>query len=152
VDAAVASMVALNREAAAALATLPAGSVHACTDVTGFGLVGHGSEMAAASGVTLRIDAAAVPFLEGASSLVEGNVPGGGRTNAQHFGPGVRFEREIDAGTVQLLHDPQTSGGLLAAVAPSAAEAAVRALTSAGAGAHVVGQAVEPAGCRILLF
>jgi selenide,water dikinase len=152
IDAAVASMVTLNRDAAAALGSLAAGAVHACTDITGFGLLGHASEMAAASGVTLRIDAAAVPVLEGVRSLVQGNVPGGGRTNADHFGDGVRCERELERETVQLLYDPQTSGGLLAAVEASAVDAAVLALGQAGAGAHVIGRVSERGAGRILLL
>ena len=83
VAAAIRSMTTLNRVAAEAL-QLAADAVHACTDVTGFGLIGHASEMAAASRCTLEIDAAAVPLLPGAG-LVQG-TPGGGRTNAQHFG------------------------------------------------------------------
>ena len=65
VAAAVASMVRLNRGASEALQGLPADAVHACTDVTGFGLIGHGCEVAAASGVTLEIDTAAVPVIDG---------------------------------------------------------------------------------------
>ena len=118
VDAAVRSMMTLNRAACDALRTLPASAVHACTDVTGFGLVGHGSEMAAASGCTLAIDVDAVPLLPDALSLVAGNVPGGGRTNAEHFAAGLVLDREIPTDLVQLLHDPQTSGGLLAAIDP----------------------------------
>ena len=72
---------------------MPAASVHACTDITGFGLLGHASEMAAASGCSLEIDAAAVPLLEGARELVSGNVPGGGRTNRQHFGARIDDRR-----------------------------------------------------------
>src|SRR5205085_6749503 len=72
-EAAVQSMQTLNRTACEALRSLPAGAVHGCTDVTGFGLVGHGSEMAAASGSTLAIDAAAVPLLPGVLRLVSGN-------------------------------------------------------------------------------
>jgi selenide,water dikinase len=89
VAAAVASMVRLNRAASEVLQSLPAGAVHACTDVTGFGLAGHACEVAAASGVTLEIEAAAIPMIEGVASLVPGNIPGGGRTNASHFGPDI---------------------------------------------------------------
>src|SRR5687768_2773606 len=85
VESAVRSMLMLNRDASEALQTLPDGVVHACTDITGFGLVGHAVEMAAASGVTLELEARAVPLLEGVLRLLDGNIPGGGRTNAQHF-------------------------------------------------------------------
>lgn len=142
-EGAIASMVQLNRAAAEALAELPTGAVHACTDVTGFGLIGHATEMARASGCVVVIDVAAVPMLEGALDLVEANTPGGGRTNHQHFGGGVEAAGGLDPRRVQLLYDPQTSGGLLAAVAPEAVEAALAAWTRAGVTAHHVGSA-EP--------
>ena len=141
--AAIASMSRLNRAAAEALSRLPAGAVHACTDVTGFGLIGHGTEIARASGVTLAIDVEAVPLLDGALDLVDRNTPGGGRTNLQHFGRDVSDETGQDARKVSLLYDPQTSGGLLAAVAPAEAGAALRALADAGVPGRVVGT-VEP--------
>ena len=85
-------MTTLNRRATEVLLGLPAGSVHACTDVTGFGLLGHASEVADAS-CTLELDAAAIPLLTGAMALVNGNVPGGGRTNVEHFASGTRISR-----------------------------------------------------------
>lgn len=151
VDAAIQSMMRLNGGASEALGSLPAGVVHACTDITGFGLVGHASEMAIASGCTLEIDAARVPLLDGARELVEGNVPGGGRTNAQHFGPGVRFGAELPFDLVQLLHDPQTSGGLLASVDPAHAQAARGAMSAAGIEAHIIGRAVVHTGAAVVL-
>ena len=143
-DAAIASMVQLNRAAAEALVDLPAGSVHACTDVTGFGLIGHATEMAQASGVVVTIDVAAVPVLEGALDLVEKNLPGGGRTNQEHFGGGVETAAGLDPRRVQLLHDPQTSGGLLVAIAPEAVAGALGAMTRAGVRAHRVGTIEAP--------
>ena len=121
-------MVRLNRGASEALQDLPADAVHACTDVTGFGLIGHACEVAAASGVTLEIDTAAVPVIDGVASLVPGNIPGGGRTNAAHFGPDVRVVAEVESNLVELLHDPQTSGGLLVSVDGAHASAAAAAL------------------------
>jgi selenide,water dikinase len=140
---AIASMVRLNRAAAEALAELPPGAVHACTDVTGFGLIGHATEMARASGEVMAIDVAAVPLLDGALDLVEANTPGGGRTNQQYFGGGVEAISGLDSRRVQLLYDPQTSGGLLVAVAPDAVPAAIDAWSRAGVTAHQVGS-VEP--------
>ena len=140
---AIASMVRLNRAAAEALAELPRGAVHACTDVTGFGLIGHATEMARASGAVVAIDVMAVPLLSGALDLVDRNTPGGGRTNQQHFGGGVEIAPGLDPRQVQLLYDPQTSGGLLVAVAPDAVAAARAAWTRAGVTAHRVGL-VEP--------
>jgi selenide,water dikinase len=140
---AIASMVRLNRAAAEALTALPPGAVHACTDVTGFGLIGHATEMAEASRVLVAIHVEAVPLLDGALDLVERNTPGGGRTNQQHFGGGVQAVPGLDSRRVQLLYDPQTSGGLLVAVAPDAAAAAMAAWTRGGVAAHQVGS-VEP--------
>ena len=77
VDEVVESMRTLNRAAAEALQALPAGAVHACTDVTGFGLIGHASEMAAASGVTLAIEVGKVPLFTGVLELAAGNRSGG---------------------------------------------------------------------------
>ena len=96
IAAAVASMTMLNRRAAEVFLGLPAGSVHGCTDVTGFGLLGHASEMADASHCTLEIEAAAIPLLTGAMALVKGNVPGGGRTNVEHFASGTRISEGLD--------------------------------------------------------
>jgi selenide,water dikinase len=139
-QAAVQSMQTLNRAAGEALRSLPAGAVHACTDVTGFGLVGHGSEMAAASGSTLVIETASVPLLPGALELVAGNTPGGGRTNVEHFASGLQVAPGVDPKIVQLLHDPQTSGGLLAAVGPRHEAAAVEACSASGVQAVIIGR------------
>jgi len=143
VDEAVRSMTLLNRAAAEALATIPADAMHACTDVTGFGLVGHATEMARASRRTLEIDVDAVPLLTGALDLVEQNTPGGARTNQQHFGPGVANESTADPRRVQLLYDPQTSGGLLAAVSAGKVDEALEALARRGSTARVIGRVVD---------
>jgi selenide, water dikinase len=117
VAAAIRSMIQLNRAAAEAIQAMPEGSVHACTDVTGFGLIGHASEMAAGSRRHLVLESAAVPLIEGARDLVKGNIPGGGRTNREHFGARVHFAASVAPEIADLLFDPQTSGGLLLAVA-----------------------------------
>jgi selenide, water dikinase len=151
VQRAVASMLTLNKAAADALSSL-AGAVHACTDVTGFGLVGHASEMAAASRATIEIAAASVPLLDGVLEMAPGNMPAGSRTNAQHFGSGVRFARELPLDLVQLLHDPQTSGGLLLAIDAPAADSAGRRLADAGCGAWTIGRVVrQQPGVRVLI-
>jgi selenide,water dikinase len=149
IRAAVASMITLNRAASEALKVLPPDAVHACTDITGFGLVGHATEMAVASGCTIEIDAASVPLLDGARDLGYGNIPGGGRANARHFP--ASLVRQLDDELVQLLYDPQTSGGLLAAIDGSQAGAACAALEAAGAGAFRVGTVRPYTGARILL-
>jgi len=139
VQAAVRSMTTLNRAAADAMRALSAGQVHACTDVTGFGLVGHATEMAAASKVTLRIDVAAVPLLNGVLEIAAGNRPGGLASNLEHFERGVDAAAGIDQDLLWLLYDPQTSGGLLIAAAREHAAAVDRALMRAGVAAANIG-------------
>jgi selenide,water dikinase len=133
----------LNRAACEALRALPPAAVHACTDITGFGLVGHASEMALASGTIIEIDTAALPVLPGALALAEANVPGGGRTNAEHFAATLSVAPAIDARLVLLAHDPQTSGGLLASVAGDFADAAANAFAAAGVAAWRVGRVLD---------
>jgi selenide,water dikinase len=128
---AVTSMRMLNRAAAEALQALPAGSVHACTDVTGFGLIGHASEMARASGVTVVFDLARVPFFDGVLSIAGQNRSGGMGSNQEHFAAGVQVDGAVDGDRESLLYDPQTSGGLLVA-ASSTAEALVESALKAG--------------------
>lgn len=140
-DAAIESMERLNAAAADVMRTR---QVHACTDITGFGLIGHSTEMAHGSGSTIAIDIDAVPLLDGSLDLVEANTPGGGRTNRQHFESSVMADEGLDARRVQLLYDPQTSGGLMFAVSADVVDDALRALSAATVPAWVVG-AVEPA-------
>ena len=144
VTAAVRSMTMLNRTAGEVIASLEAGTVHACTDITGFGLLGHASEMAVASHCSLELDADAVPLLDGARALVTGNIPGGGRTNRQHFGARIEIAPSVDPAVADLLFDPQTSGGLFLAVAPAAADGLLAALLAAGVQASCVGAALPP--------
>ena len=151
VRSAIGSMTTLNGKWAAILHMLPRGSVHACTDVTGFGLVGHSSAMAAASGVTVRIEAERVPLFEGVRSLAADNLPGGGRANAQHFGAQLEFARDVDFDVVQLLHDPQTSGGLLVCLDAEAAGEAHRRLDEAGCGVWRIGRIESSRGARVIV-
>ena len=89
----------------------------AATDVTGFSLLGHGLEMAEASGVALHFDHTQIPFLSGARKYAEmWTFPGGASDNRVHFGPHVTFDPAIDEASQMLLFDPQTSGGLLLGV------------------------------------
>jgi selenide,water dikinase len=151
VDAATRSMATLNRAAAGVLDGLPRAALHACTDITGFGVIGHATEMAAASGCSIEIDSSRVPVLEGARALVHGNIPGGGRTNREHFGSGVRVQSDVDPALVDLLYDPQTSGGLLIAVASSHADMLASALASADVVAARVGRVLAADAARILV-
>ncbi len=87
------------------------------TDVTGFSLLGHALEMAAASGVAIHFDYAQIPFVSGARKYAEMfTFPGGASDNRLYFGPHVEFEASIDEAAQMLLFDPQTSGGLLLGV------------------------------------
>jgi selenide,water dikinase len=151
--AAIASMLRTNRSAAQAIASLPHDAVHACTDITGFGLVGHVVEMATASRCTLVLDIECVPLLEGALDLVERNTPGGARTNREHFASAVGHADTAivhrDPRREQLLYDPQTSGGLLVAVAEGAVPDALDQLKKHGTEAVVVGRA-EPTSSVLL--
>ncbi len=143
------SMIALNRNAARALEQAPRGVVHACTDITGFGLAGHASEMAVASQCSIELDAAQIPILDGARALAAGNSPGGARTNREHFSTGVEIGPGVDPVTVELLYDPQTSGGLLIAVAPTYADSLASALVAAGVAAARIGTVVAGKDPRI---
>lgn len=137
------SMRTLNRPAADALCSIP--GVHACTDVTGFGLIGHATEMAIASGATLTLRADAVPVFDGVLSIASRNRSGGMATNREHFTPGVRFSHDVPELLQDVLFDPQTSGGLLAAVDQLQADTALGALVAAGVPAVRIGS-VAPAG------
>ena len=149
VRAAIDSMVALNRAAADVLRAEAPGVVHACTDITGYGLIGHGMEMAIASGCSIRIELDRVPLLPGAQELAAKNLPGGGRTNQEYFGPRVHA-RGDDPDRLTLLYDPQTSGGLLIAVSPTASTAVRDRLARAAVPAVLVGT-VEPRSDQLVI-
>jgi selenide,water dikinase len=132
----VAGMRALNRAAAGALAALPGTGPHAVTDVTGFGLLGHGWEMAERSGVVLRFHAGALPLYPGALEAAGRGVrTGGDARNRSYLAGHVRSS--APAALEALAYDPQTSGGLLAAVTPADAGA----LAGRG-GFHLVGEVI----------
>jgi len=100
--------------------------VKACTDITGFSLVGHGSEMAKQSGLGLRIEFNQLPFVSCAMKYAQlGAFPGGAFDNKHFYSHDVRIEAMLDDASEMLLYDPQTSGGLLMAV-PAARLAAFR--------------------------
>jgi selenide,water dikinase len=147
VEEAVAAMRTLNRAAAEALATVD--GVHACTDVTGFGLVGHGIEMATASHATLVIRASDVPAFDGVAGLAAKNTSGGLASNREHFGAKVDASASVPEDLVTLLYDPQTSGGLLVAIDQLHADYALQVLASAGVKAWRVG-VVAPQGAAAL--
>jgi selenide,water dikinase len=108
-------------------------SVHAMTDVTGFGLLGHGLEMARGSNVTLAVDLKSLPFLSDASALAQqGCVTGASHRNWASYGASVTFPADLPDWQRHLLTDPQTSGGLLVSCAPGKAGELVRAIVDDG--------------------
>jgi cysteine desulfurase len=120
----------LNKAAAEAMVEIGA---HACTDVTGFGLLGHLREMAAASEVDAEVEAGAVPVLEPARELAAADVvPGGTLENLDHVSPFVEWAPALSRVDRVLLADAQTSGGLLVAVPPERTEALLEALRARG--------------------
>jgi selenide,water dikinase len=129
VQAAIDSMLALNRRACEAMLAF---DVHGCTDVTGFGMIGHAREMALASGVTLEIDTAAIRFLPGALEYArQGAIPGGLKNNREFASCAVEIARGIPADIETVLYDPQTSGGLLISLPERDAMELERALPEA---------------------
>jgi len=137
VEASIQSMLTLNRRAAEAMALFGA---HACTDVTGFGLIGHAREMAAASGVTLEIEADRIRFLPGALEYArQGAIPGGLNNNREFSSCAVEIARELPPDVETLLYDPQTSGGLLIAAAEAEGAAIVRNFDEA----YLIGRVLE---------
>ena len=145
-DAAIQSMRRPNRAAAEAIAVMAPGTVHACTDVTGFGLAGHATEMAAGSGVTIELEAEKVPVFPGLDGIAIQNRSGGLTSNQDHFGRGVEVAPGVRPELVPILFDPQTSGGLLIAVDAGVEADVVGRLTSAGEGAWRIGRVSSAAG------
>ena len=137
---AVASMRMLNKSAAEALQPF---AVHACTDITGFGLIGHATEMAAASGVSIEIDAASVPLIEGVQPLVASNTSGGLHSNRAYFSGRVAADSAEAQSRLDLFFDPQTSGGLFVAVSADLAPPAIAALAARGVTGTLVGRVVK---------
>jgi len=145
----IASMSALNRDAAAVVADHP---VHACTDVTGFGLAGHAREMIAGSGFGFAIEASSLPFFEPARAYAEmGLLPGGLHRNRNHFAPHVRIEDGVPPHLADLVFDPQTSGGLLLALPSDRAGAALAELLDRGLAAAIIGEVVADPQERIVV-
>jgi selenide,water dikinase len=147
VEAATRSMLMLNREPCAAMLRF---DVHACTDVSGFGMIGHAREMALASDVTLEIETAAVPLLPGALDAVKaGAIPGGLKNNREFASCAVDAKSSIDSALLDLLYDPQTSGGLLIALPERDAAALERILPRARRMGRVVPRDNSKAICLI---
>ena len=120
------------------------------TDITGYSLLGHGLEMATASGVSLRIDMSNIPLVTGARKYAEkGIFPGGAFDNRSHFSPQVEFAESIDEPDQMLLFDPQTSGGLLLGVPIEHLDAFLARAQEIGQAAWVVGGVESGTGIRV---
>jgi selenide,water dikinase len=142
--AAVTSMATLNDKAARAMLRH---TVHACTDITGFSLMGHACEMAMGSGVTLHLHASALPLLPGALRLaLEGYITGGCKRNRDYLADKVRAASSVPQDFNDVAFDPQTSGGLLIVVPEQESQALVRDLLAEGVLAAAVIGAVHPRG------
>ena len=151
-EAAVESMLLLNRTASRVAQAV---SVHACTDVTGFGLLGHATEVAIKSGAALEIDSKAIPWLPGAKRYAsEGRLPGGAGRNRDFYsnepGCGVTFAGSIDEVTINLLFNPETSGGLLIAVDAKKAANLEAAFEQADHGLWPIGEVQAGSGIRVI--
>jgi len=147
-DAAIGSMTRLNRHASHLAREAGA---RALTDITGYSLLGHGYEMATAGGVAFRFDASSLPLLPGALEYADrGIVTGGAARNRQHLAGKVRIADGISDAMGHVLFDPQTSGGLLFAVAPEQAKDVEQRFAAAGEAVWQVGEVVDGERVEVL--
>ena len=147
VDGAVQSMTTLNKTAAEISRKY---TVHACTDVTGFGFLGHLHEMMG-RGLSCEIDVNHIPVLPGARESADAFLyTAAGQRNRNHVGAAVQFEN-VPFSMEEVLFDPQTSGGLLMAAAPDEAEKLEQELQNAGLPARIVGTITEPGEVEIFV-
>ncbi len=135
------SMVRLNDKASEAMVEIGA---HACTDITGFGFLGHAAEMARACGLSFRFQYPSIPILPGAKEYADqGMIPGGAYCNQRYVGQETSFSGKVPEGERILLFDPQTSGGLLVALAREDGEEFLRRMEEEGVGeASLVGEVI----------
>lgn len=135
-------MAALNKEASAAMLRHKAG---ACTDITGFGLLGHAAEMAAASKVSLQIEFSAIPLLPETMEMARmGLIPAGAYDNKNHLEGKINFAGHLKPEELLVLCDPQTSGGLLIAIPEAESAALLSELVQEGIAAAVIGRVLPP--------
>lgn len=145
IDAATLSMTALNKVTAEVITGAKfQPSVHAATDITGFGLIGHAREMALASNVSLRIDSAKIPALSGALECIrKGFIPGGLNSNIDFAACIAEFAPTISPDLYKLCFDPQTAGGLFISIAATEADSLVSALNDVAVPAVRIGEVVS---------
>ncbi|MFC2070932.1 selenide, water dikinase SelD, partial [Chloroflexota bacterium] len=140
------SMAALNDEASALMLEY---EVHACTDITGFGFIGHAVQMVKNSGISLKVNSSAVPsFPEAGDFAKQGLCPAGLHRNREFYSPNISIESNVPVYIQDILFDPQTSGGLLISLPSEKAEKLLESLRQAGiADAAIIGSVSEsPAG------
>jgi selenide,water dikinase len=126
--------------------------VKAATDVTGFALLGHAWEMACASNVTIEIDSARVPLINGALELAaSGSLTGADKTNREYVGEDIEIVGSIEPDLVKLLYDPQTAGGLLLAISPDKADDLLADLRRNYPCAEIIGRTTERGEKRIVV-
>ena len=127
-------------------------SVHACTDVTGFALLGHSLEMAQGSGVTVHLKAQDVPYHEEAYEMADmGFIPAGAYRNRDFAEAGVRVVGEVARALQDIFYDPQTSGGLLCAVPAAEAEVCLAELRAVAPSTQIIGYVTEKLDSAIYL-
>lgn len=140
------SMLTLNDKACELMQEI---GVHACTDITGFGFIGHTAQLAQNSRVSINIDMAAIPvFPEAIEFAKQGIGPGGLQRNREFYSPHLRTGKKVPGYMQDILFDPQTSGGLLISLAPAKADRLLSRMKQAGVdGAAIIGEVVgQPRG------
>ena len=149
VEESVATMLTPGKDAAEAIAKF---DVKAATDVTGFALLGHTWEMACASDVTIEIDSARVPLINGALELARaGMLTSGDKTNREYVGRDVEISSAVDPNLVKLFYDPQTAGGLLLAIPEDNADDLMRNLRADYLRAEIIGRVTQRGEKRIIV-
>ena len=150
IEKAISSMTTLNKTASIIMRNYP---VHACSDITGYGLLGHALEMTSGGDITLILESAKLPLINATSDLAEaGYLTGGSKRNREYLNGKMAVDPSIQQGLVETALDPQTSGGLLIALPEKDAGKLVKELRANGVeSASTIGYAVSPQNVRVRL-
>ena len=151
IEKAISSMITLNKTASIIMRNYP---VHACSDITGYGLLGHALEMTSGGDITLILESAKLPLINATSDLAEaGYLTGGSKRNREYLNGKMAVDPSIQQGLVETALDPQTSGGLLIALPEKDAGKLVKELRANGVeSASTIGHAVSPQKVRVRLI
>ena len=151
VESAVSSMITLNKKAAEIMRSYP---VHACSDITGYGLMGHALEMASGTDVTLVLESAKLPLMNATRDLAAaGQLTGGGKRNREYLNDKMTIDPSVDEGLVEVALDPQTSGGLLIALPETDGKKLLHELKANGVEtASIIGYAVSSKKASVRLI